>query len=211
MFTSRRNFRVGLIVVVISLSGILYPQQDSSRQAITSLISRFTDAATSGHSLVEFFSPGVQNTQRDDLKAISAKSFRRFAITDFTASDIEFQDSEHATVRVTVSWETSSESISKTTTLHFVNVGGTWYFANVNFWKLGLIWITPFVVYGAAYGIGLTIMMLHIRKVKWASSRKRFLWEFLSVIPGTLPLYFAGHPWVTPQETSGSTKSDLAP
>jgi hypothetical protein len=195
----RSQFCINLILGIILLIGTMHSQQDSSRQAIVSLVSRFGEAATAGRSLAEFFRPDARSKQEKNLQALSTKSFRHFAIRDFTPSDIEFKDAEHASVRATVEWETSNESASKTTSLDFVNVGGTWYFAKVDFWALSLIWITPFVTYGVAYGVGVTIMLIHMRKVKWPSSRKRFLWECLSLVPGTLPLYFAGRPWLADQ------------
>jgi uncharacterized protein YchJ len=188
--------RVFLIFIVVSCIRTLVAQEASAQPAIAEFIHQFSEAAVNGQPLRQYFSPQLQESQQKDIQELSTKSFRRFSIVDFRPNDIELDDPTHARVKVTVEWETSTENASRTATLHFVNIGGKWYFANAGFWKLHVIWFTPFIAYGLAYGIGVVIMMWHLRTVQWANFRKRFFWEVLSVIPGTLPLYFARRPWM---------------
>ena len=198
------------IILLVLLSGAAFAQGDPSRKAIVDLVDRFSGAMKSGQPVGEFFSPEARRTQSEAIKRMESKPFRHFAVVDFSAGSIEFQDPDHATIRATVEWETASEAGSKTTTIHFVNVAGTWYFANPDFWELSLVWFTPFFAYVVAYGIGLAIMQVHMLKVPWASRSKLLRWQLLALLPATFFVYFSSRPWITAPERGGvDAKSGL--
>lgn len=201
---------LGIVLIAVLNTGA-GAQDDASRQSITDLIGRFSAAAMSGHSVAEFFTPEAQRNEGNDIREMNSKSFQRFAITDFTPASIDFQDSRHASLRATITWETNNESASKITTIRFVNENGTWYFADAGFWQLNFVWFTPFIAYGIAYGVGVVVMLWHIHKVAWIHPRQRLLWELLSIVPATLPFYFSRRPWVTSQSLPDGGTTPASP
>jgi hypothetical protein len=135
----RKHCKVSIFVwILIGGMSHAFAQEESSRQAIGNLVAQFVNAAEHGQPLQGFFDPDTQKRETAAIQKLASTPFRRFSITDFQNSKIQFRDSNHANVKATVEWETPNETDSTTTTISFVNVGNTWYFANPDFWQVNL-------------------------------------------------------------------------
>ena len=121
---------------------------------------------------------------------------------DFTLKDLHLEDTQHATLPVTIKYSTRNEESSKTTTLRLVKDQEVWYFGDADFWEVSFLWFFPMIAYGASYGCGGVIMYWHVNRQQWANSRKKALWQVLAFVPFSLFFYFARKPWGHTLESS---------
>jgi hypothetical protein len=194
----RRN--LSLLTIAFSLLVAAYGQPSSDPQAsITKLLSDFQHAAVRGGPVDQFFSPEVRGREKRKIDSLQSKPFLKFAIADYNLSkDLKVEDANHATLDATINWETRDEQASKTTTLHFEQEGGTWYFSSVDFWVVSVVWVVPLIAIGVAYGCGLAFMYWHSNKQQWPNPRKKTLWQTLAVVPFSIFFYWSRRPWTTP-------------
>ncbi len=189
-----------LLTIAVLLAGFLYGQDATSdpQASIAKLLDGLQKAIAGGAHVDQFFSPNARVSERTRIENLQTKGFTKFEIVDYTLKDLQFQDTQHATLPVTVKWSTRNEESSKTTTLRFVRDQGVWYFAKADFWEVSFLWFFPMIAYGASYGCGVVIMYWHSNRQQWGNSRKKALWQVLALAPFSLFFYFARKPWATP-------------
>jgi hypothetical protein len=194
------NLHGVLLAVAVLLAGFVYGQDVTSdpQANIAKLLDGLQKAALTGASVDQFFSPNTRISQRANIESLRAKGFTKFEFADYTLKDLQLEDTQHATLPVTVKYSTRNEESSRTTTLRFVKDQGVWYFADADFWEVSFLWFFPIIAYGAAYGCGVVIMYWHSERQRWSSSRKKFLWQVLTLAPFSLFFYFARRPWAAP-------------
>jgi hypothetical protein len=163
---------------------------------IAELLDGLQTAAVRGTPVTEFFSPSARISDKKAILTLQTKGFTRFEFADYTLKDLQFQDADHATLHVTVRYSTRNEESSRTTTLRFVREQGAWYFAKGDFWEVSFLWFFPMIAYGACYGCGVFVMYWHSKGQDWASSKKKTLWQLLTLVPFSLFFYFARKPWI---------------
>jgi hypothetical protein len=195
-----RRKDLSLSIIAFILLGVVYGQPSSDPQAsIAKLMSDLQHAAVSGAPVGQFFSPEVRSRDKRKIDSLQSKPFLKFTIADYNlAKDLDFEDANHATLNATINWETRDEQASKTATLSFEQIDGTWYFSNANFWAVSVVWVIPLIALGVAYGCGLGFMYWHSNRQQWSNQRKKTLWQTLAVVPFSIFFYWSRRPWTTP-------------
>ena len=179
------------------LAGFVYGQDAASdpQASIAKLLDGLQKAALTGAPLDQFFSPNARMSQRANIESLQAKGFTKFEFADYTLKDLQLEDTQHATLPVTVKYSTRNEESSKP----FVcKDQGVWYFADTDFWEVSFLWFFPMIAYGASYGCGVVIMYWHSNRQQWVNPRKKALWQVLALVPFSFFFYFARRPWATP-------------
>ena len=194
------NLHSALLAVAVLLAGFVYGQDAASdpQASIAKLLDGLQKATLTGAPLDQFFSPNARISQRANIESLQAKGFTKFEFADYTLKDLHLEDTQHATLPVTVKYSTRNEESSKTTTLRFVKDQGVWYFADTDFWEVSFLWFFPMIAYGASYGCGVVIMYWHSNRQQWVNPRKKALWQVLALVPFSFFFYFARRPWATP-------------
>jgi hypothetical protein len=195
----KRNLHTALLTVAVLLTAFVHGQDATSepQASIAKLLDGLQKAAVTGAPVDQFFSPNARISQRANIESLRAKGFTKFEFADYTLKDLQLEDTQHATLPVTVKYSTRNEESSKTTTLRFVEDQGVWYFAEADFWEVSFLWFFPMIAYGACYGCGVVIMYWHSNRQQWANSRRKALWQGLALAPFSLFFYFARKPWAT--------------
>jgi len=179
-----------LAAVVTTLSLVCFPQ--SNEASVRATLKGFSEALTSGNDVQQYFA----NPTKEDLRELANKHFETFEFVGLASAEIQFKDETHATVPIRVRWETRNESAMRTTTVQLVKSGDHWQIENPDFWEVHLLFIfLPMFGYLLLYCLGVTWMYWNVTHRDWPNSKRRIWWEFLSVIPGTLPIYLRRKPW----------------
>jgi hypothetical protein len=195
-----RLFRLLLLLaLLLSRTAITFGQDEKSaaQSEIRSLIDELAKSAVSGSQVSQFFSPSTRVNQKNDIDSLQKKAFTSFEFINYSWKELEFEDAQHAKLPVTVKWSTRTEEASLTATLKFVKDGGTWYFANADFWDTSIVWwlSVPLMAFSVCYAIGTVIMYRHVERQDWRNSRKKVFWEFVSLVPFAFFFYFKSKPW----------------
>ncbi len=194
------NLHSTLLAVAVLLAGFVHGQDATSgpQASIAKLLDGLQKAAVTGASVDQFFSPSARISEKANIESLQAKGFTKFEFADYTLKDLHLEDTQHATLPVTVKYSTRTEESSKTTTLRFVKDQGVWYFAATDFWEVSFLWFLPMIAYGACYGCGVVTMYWHSNRQHWGSSGGKALWQMLALVPFSLFFYFVRKPWATP-------------
>jgi hypothetical protein len=187
-----------VLTIAVLVTELAYGQDGTtdSQASIAKLLDGLQKAVVSGTPVAEFFSPSARIREKAAIESLQTKGFTRFEFADYTMKDLQLQDADHASLPVTVRYSTRNEKSSRTTTLRFVREQGAWYIAKSDFWQVSFLWFFPMIAYGACYGCGVFVMYWHSQKTNWASSKKRTLWQLLTLVPFSLFFYFASKPWI---------------
>ena len=157
---------------------------------------QFQLAVVSGASLDSFFTPEARVRDKKLIQELQSKPFLKFEFMDYNfAKGLEFTDDSHAELAVNVHWATREQEASRTASLHFVNIDGTWYFGDARFWDVSLVFVVPLLVFAILYGGCVFYMVLDIRRRTWTKPSKRIMWELLSVVPFSIFFYLRRKPW----------------
>jgi len=193
-----RTFKLSLfIVLLLSTTATSYCEDEKSvaQDNIAQLLDGLAKSAVSGAPVDRFFSSGARTNQRERIQSLQKKGFTSFEFTNYSLKDLQFEDAQHATLPATIRWSAHDEEASTTITLRFVKEQSNWYFADAGFWEVSFLWFAPLIAYGVCYGCGVVLMNWHSGRQQWASPSRKTLWQFLSLVPFSLFVYFARKPW----------------
>jgi hypothetical protein len=179
-----------IALVVTTLSQLGFPQ--SKEASVRAALKEFSEALTSGHDVQPYFA----DPTKKEFRELVNKHFEKFEFVGLASAEVQFKDETHATVPIRVRWETLNQSAMRTTAVQLVKSGDQWKIENPDFWEVhfSLLFLS-LLGYSFLYGLGTCWMYWNVTHREWPSSKRRFWWEFLSAIPGTLPIYLQRKPW----------------
>jgi uncharacterized protein YchJ len=143
-------------ILLLTLTSIAQGQQEQTREADpTALILELRTALLARQSASPYLSPQLSLAQRQKIAESVMRPYLTIDIL-YNPQDLVEKDSNHAVIAVRTQWETAKTTFNGTRDIHFVNIGGRWYFADLDF--MSFPWVI--VVVAGAIGIAFAVLVL---------------------------------------------------
>ena len=200
------RLQVCLFLVTLIASSPGNSPRGTDQQEIDDLVRSFSSTMAQAGDPSPFLSPNHGGQPRSREIDIARKHYTAFNLTGFSVDrDLTFQDAEHASLKVWLSWQTPHLSTEKEATIHFEKVAGAWYFNDFDFLRFNWALTILMSLSGVFYAATVLSFYSHWRKQTLARGSRKYAWLILVLTPIGWILYPIVKPWrLSPPTAAGS-------